>query len=212
MNFDSLEDYICDHIDEEPELLRQINREANLKILHGNMLSGHLQGRILKMLTMMVNPTKVLELGTFVGYSTLCFAEGLSEGGEVHTIEVNDELEDLIRSNISRSPYSDRIKLYVGDAMDLLDAFEHETFDLVFIDADKKTYWESYEKTLPLVKRGGFILADNTLWYGKVVEDIKSNDHATKAILRFNQKLKDDLRVEKVILPIRDGLTLIRKL
>ena len=212
MNFDSLEDYICNHIDEEPELLRQINREANLKILHGNMLSGHLQGRILKMLTMMVKPTKVLELGTFVGYSTLCFAEGLPEGGEVHTIEVNDELEDLIRYNISRSPYRDRVKLYVGDAMDWLDSFEPDTYDLIFIDADKKSYWESYEKSLPLLKKGGFIIADNTLWYSKVVEETKSNDHSTKGILRFNQKLKEDSRVEKVILPFRDGLTLIRKL
>ena len=142
----------------------------------------------------------------------MCFAEALSDGGEVHTIEVNDELEDIIRENFARSPFGNRIKLFIGDAVELLDHFEKETYELAFIDSDKKTYWETYEKTLPLIKKGGFIIADNTLWYGKVVESIKHNDHATKAIHQFNQKLKADKRIEKVILPVRDGLTLIRKL
>lgn len=212
MSFDSLEEYICSHIDDEPEYLYHIRREAHLNILYGNMLSGHLQGRILKMLTKMINPTKVLEIGTFVGYSTLCFAEALTDDGEVHTVEINDELEDVIISNFSRSPYGNRIKLHIGDAKELLGKFEDEFFELAFIDSDKKTYWETYEKVLPLIKKDGFIIVDNTLWYGKVAEPIKSNDRATNAILQFNQKITEDYRIEKVILPIRDGLTLIRKL
>ena len=212
MNFDSLEEYIVSHIDEEPELLKKIDREAHLKLIHGDMLSGHLQGRILKMFTQMIHPDKILEIGTFVGYSTLCFAEGLGENGEIHTIEIDDELEDLIRNNFSRSSYNDKIKLHIGDAVQIIEDFEPESFDLVFMDADKRLYLEYFEKVLPKVKSGGFIFADNTLWYGKVIEKVKSNDWATKAILDFNEKLAADKRVEKVILPVRDGITLIRKL
>lgn len=212
MIFDSLEEYIVSHIDEEPELLKKIYREAHLRFIHGDMLSGHLQGRMLKMFTQMIRPEKILEIGTFVGYSTLCFAEGLAENGEIHTIEIDDELEDLIRDNFSRSTYNDKIKLYIGDAAEIIENFDRENFDLVFIDADKRLYSEYFEKVLVRVKSGGFILADNTLWYGKVIEKVKSNDWATKAILDFNEKLAADKRVEKVILPIRDGLTLIRKI
>lgn len=212
MNFDSLEDYIVSHIDAEPELLKKIDREAHLRFIQGSMLSGHLQGRMLKMFTQMIRPKRILEIGTFVGYSTLCFAEGLDEDGEIHTVEIDDELEDLIRNNFSRSPYNNKIVLHIGDAAEITDTFEEESFDLVFIDANKRLYSEYFEKVLPKVSSGGFIFADNTLWHGKVIEEVKSNDWATKAILDFNEKLADDKRVEKVILPIRDGLTLIRKL
>ncbi len=211
MNFDSLEDYINDHIDAEPDLLKQINREAHVKILHGDMLSGHLQGRMLKMFTQMVQPQKILEIGTFVGYSTLCFAEALSDDAEIHTIEINDELEDIIRANFAKSQYNDQIKLYIGDAVDVMPQFEPMSFDLVFIDADKKKYREYYELILPTVRPGGFIIVDNTLWYGKVVAEVKSNDRSTQAILDFNEVIAHDNRIEKVILPVRDGLTIIRK-
>ncbi len=211
MNFDSLEDYIHDHIDAEPDLLKQINREAHVKILHGDMLSGHLQGRMLKMFTQMIQPRKILEIGTFVGYSTLCFAEALSEDAEIHTIEINDELEDIIRANFAKSQYNDQIKLYIGDAAGIIPQFDSLSFDLVFIDADKKKYREYYEMILPTVRPGGFIIVDNTLWYGKVVADVKSNDWSTQAILDFNEVIAHDTRVEKVILPVRDGITIIRK-
>ena len=211
MNFDSLEDYINDHIDAEPDLLKQINREAHVKILHGDMLSGHLQGRMLKMFTQMIQPQKILEIGTFVGYSTLCFAEALSDDAEIHTIEINDELEDIIRANFAKSQYNDQIKLYIGDAVDVMPQFEPMSFDLVFIDADKKKYREYYELILPTVRPGGFIIVDNTLWYGKVVAEVKSNDWSTQAILDFNEVIAHDNRIEKVILPVRDGLTIIRK-
>lgn len=211
MNFDSLEDYINDHIDAEPDLLKQINREAHVKILHGDMLSGHLQGRMLKMFTQMIQPQKILEIGTFVGYSTLCFAEALSDDAKIHTIEINDELEDIIRANFAKSQYNDQIKLYIGDAVDVMPQFEPMSFDLVFIDADKKKYREYYELILPTVRPGGFIIVDNTLWYGKVVAEVKSNDRSTQAILDFNEVIAHDNRIEKVILPVRDGLTIIRK-
>lgn len=208
---EKIEEYILSHIDAEPELLRKIDREAHVKLLHPRMASGHLQGRLLKILTQMIRPKRVLETGTFVGYSALCFAEGLEENGEVHTIEINDELEDYIRSNVEQSEFGDRIKLYIGDALQIIPGFEDESFDLAFIDADKESYWEYFETILPKIRKGGFILVDNTLWYGKVVEKVDGNDWQTKSVLVFNNKLAKDNRVEKVILPIRDGVTIIRK-
>ncbi|MDD3560341.1 O-methyltransferase [Petrimonas mucosa] len=206
-----LEEYILSHIDAEPDLLRRIERETHVRMLRSGMISGHLQGRLLTMLTRMIRPERVLEVGTFVGYSTLCFAEGLEDGGEVHTIEVDDELEDYIRSNFSQSEYGDRIKLFIGDALQIIPGLEDEGYGLAFIDADKESYWECFESILPKVKKGGFILADNTLWYGKVVEEVGSSDWATQGILKFNERVARDERVEKVILPIRDGITVIRK-
>ena len=206
-----IEEYILSHIDTEPELLRKIDREAHVKLLQTSMISGHLQGRFLKMLTQMIRPKRVLEIGTFVGYSALCFAEGLEENGEVHTIEIDDELEDYIRNNFSQSEYGNKITLHIGDALQLIPGFEDESFELAFIDADKESYWDYLETTLPKISKGGFILVDNTLWYGKVVEKVESNDWATQGILDLNQKLANDDRVEKVILPIRDGITVIRK-
>lgn len=208
---EKIEEYILSHIDAEPELLKQIDRDAHIKLLHAGMISGHLQGRLLKMLTQMIRPKRVLEIGTFVGYSALCFAEGLEENGEIHTIEINDELEDYIRRNFAQSEHRDKITLHIGNAMEIVSDFENESFDLAFIDADKEQYWENFETTLPKIRKGGFILVDNTLWYGKVVEKVESNDWATQGVLNFNEKLASDTRVEKVILPVRDGLTLIRK-
>jgi predicted O-methyltransferase YrrM len=206
-----LEEYILSHIDAEPEWLKKINRDAHVKLLLGNMTSGHLQGRFLKMIARMIRPKRALEIGTYVGYSALCFAEGLEEDGELHTIEIDDELEDRIRENFALSEYGNRIKLHIGDAMKIVPSFPDESFDLAFIDAGKEAYRDFYGATLPKIAKGGFILVDNTLWYGKVVEEVKSNDWATREILAFNRELADDNRVEKVILPLRDGLTLIRK-
>lgn len=209
---ESVEDYITEHIDREPDLLKQIDREAKLKLLHGNMISGHLQGRLLKMLVHMVRPNRVLEIGTFTGYSALCMAEALEEGATLHTIEIDDELEDIILENFKRSVFSDKIILHIGDANVISEQFENDYFDLVYMDGDKRDYWSYFENVLSKIKKGGFIIADNTLWYGKVVEPVKSNDWQTKGIIYFNNKLKSDERVEKVILPLRDGLTLIRKI
>ena len=206
-----LEEYILSHIDAEPGVLKKIDRDAHVKLLRTSMISGHLQGRFLKMLTQMIRPERILEIGTFIGYSTLCFAEGLEENAEVHTIEIDDELEGYIRSNFAQSEFGNKIKLHIGDALQIIPKFEEESFDLAFIDADKEQYWKYFETTLPKIRKGGFILVDNTLWYGKVVEEVESNDWATQGILEFNRKLANDDRVEKVILPIRDGVTIIRK-
>jgi predicted O-methyltransferase YrrM len=206
-----IEEYILSHIDPEPEVLKRIDRDAHVNILHGNMSSGHLQGRFLKMITRMIRPKRILEIGTFVGYSALCFAEGLEEGGELHTIEIDDELEDRIRDNLARSEYGNKITLHIGDALEILSCFQDESFDLAFIDAGKEAYWDYFSAIFPKIRKGGFIMVDNTLWYDKVVGEVKSGDWATRGILEFNRKLADDDRVEKVILPLRDGLTLVRK-
>ena len=207
-----LEDYIRAHIDAEPEYLAQLDRETHLKLLHPRMVSGHLQGRMLKMFVQMINPENVLELGTFSGYSAQCIAEGLlRKNARLHTIEINDEMEDFIRRVIEKSTFKERISLHIGDATKIIPTFADNFFDLAFIDADKRLYWEHYELIFPKIRKGGFILADNTLWSGKVLEEIANNDYQTKGILAFNEKLAQDHRVEKVILPIRDGMTLIRK-
>lgn len=211
MDENSLSDYIINHIDPEPDELKLISRSAQVKLLHGDMVSGHLQGRLLKMIAQMINPKQVLELGTFVGYSALCFAEALDEDGVVHTIEIDDELEDIIRENLSKSAYGNKVNLHIGDALSIIHSFDNENFELVFVDADKRLYWEYLEAILPKVVSGGFIIVDNTLWYGKVIETVKSNDWQTKAIIEFNDRLAKDSRVEKIILPLRDGITFIRK-
>lgn len=208
---DKIEEYILSHIDSEPEILKKIGRDAHVQMLQGNMSSGHLQGRFLTMITRMIRPKRVLEIGTFVGYSALCFAEALDQDGEIHTIEIDDELEERILSNFSLAEYGKKIQLHIGDALELISQFPPEYFNLAFIDAGKESYWDYYEAMLPKIQRGGFILVDNTLWYGKVVEEVKSNDWSTQGIITFNDKLLNDNSVEKVILPLRDGLTLIRK-
>lgn len=207
---DLLEQYIETHIDKEGELLKLLNRETHVYHLRPRMLSGHLQGRILKMICRMVRPHHILELGTFTGYSALCLAEALPPDGELHTIEIDDEIEAFTRSFFDRSPYAAQIHLHIGDAMDIVPEVDM-LFDLVFIDADKRLYPEYYNLVFDKVRPGGFILADNTLWDGKVVSEPHSKDAQTIGILRFNQMIAEDTRIEKVIVPLRDGLTLIWK-
>ena len=206
----TVEEYILSHIDEEGELLSTLNRDANVTLLRPRMLSGHLQGRILKMFCRMLRPKRVLEIGTYTGYATLCMAEGLEDDALIHTLEINDEMEDFIQKYITASPYKEKIKVHFGDAMQLIPQI-NDTFDMVFIDADKRLYSDYYDLIFPRVRPGGLILADNTLWDGKVVEDVHPSDKQTIGILSFNEKIKKDDRVEKVILPLRDGLTMIWK-
>jgi Predicted O-methyltransferase len=206
----NLEDYVLSHIDEEGEVLARLNRNAHVNLLRPRMLSGHLQGKILKMFVRMLQPKRILEIGTYTGYATICLAEGLSEG-KIHTIEKNDELEDFILKQFEESGYSDKINLHIGDAMNIIPQL-NETFDLVFIDADKRLYSKYYDLVFDKVSKGGVILADNTLWDGKVIEEVLPNDKQTLGILRFNDKIKEDKRIEKVIVPLRDGLTVIYKL
>lgn len=206
----SIEDYILQHIDPEGDYLYRLYRATNVHLLRGRMASGHLQGRLLKMLVHMIRPKNVLEVGTFSGYSAICMAEGLEEGGMVYTFEVNDEMEDFTRPWIEGSAVADRIKFIIGDAV--VEAPKLGiTFDMAFIDGDKRTYLETYEMALGVVRRGGFILADNTLWDGHVLETPAPADRQTQGIEDFNDFVVRDERVERVILPLRDGLTLIRK-
>jgi predicted O-methyltransferase YrrM len=205
-----IESYILSHSDEEGSLLAALNRDANVNLLRPRMLSGHLQGRILKMFCRMLKPKRVLEIGTYTGYATLCMAEALEKDAEIHTLEINDEMEDFIRKYVSQSPDKDKIKLYFGDAMEIIPAMD-ESFDLVFIDADKRLYSDYYDLIFDKLPAGALILADNTLWDGKVLEPLHPADKQTAGILAFNDKIKADQRVEKVILPLRDGLTMIWK-
>jgi len=206
----SLEDYILQHSDSEPAYLTKISRDTHVKLLNPRMVSGHLQGRVLSMLCKMIQPHKALEIGTFTGYSALCIAEALTDEDVLHTIEIDDELEDLILENFAGSEHGHRIKLHIGNALEIIPTL-NEVFDLVFIDADKREYTAYFEAVFPKLRNGGFILADNTLWNGKVVTQAKSNDKQTMEILRFNDLIASDDRIEKVILPLRDGLTIIRK-
>jgi predicted O-methyltransferase YrrM len=207
----TLDEYIAQHIEPEPEYLYRLWRATNIHMLHGRMASGHLQGRLLKMLVRMIRPQNILEVGTFSGYSALCMAEGLDDGGMVYTFEINDEQEDFTRPWIEGSPFADRIRFIIGDAN--IEAPKLGiTFDMAFIDGDKRTYRDTYEMALTLLRPGGFILADNTLWDGHVVDHAYDRDAQTRGIETFNDYLMHDKRVEQVILPLRDGLTLIRKL
>ena len=206
----NLDEYISKHSDVEPEYLAKINRATHVKLINPRMCSGHLQGRVLSMFCHMIQPNRILELGTFTGYSALCMAEALPEEGVLHTIECDDELEDFILQNFAGSEYADKIQLHIGDALTEIEKL-NETFDLVFIDADKREYLDYYEAVLPKLRRGGYILADNTLWDGKVLKAVEPNDKQTIEIMRFNDFVATDPRVEKVILPLRDGLTVIRK-
>ena len=206
----TIEEYILNHIDEEPAYLAAINRNTWVRQMNPRMCSGHLQGRVLSMIARMIQPQQILEVGTFTGYSALCFAEALTENGCVDTIEMDDELEDFIRDNFRNSPYENKINLYIGDALAIIPLLE-KMYDLVFLDAEKSQYTRYYDAVFPKVKNGGYILADNTIWDGKVTQNVLSNDLKTREIIRFNDLIKADSRVEKVILPLRDGLTIIRK-
>jgi len=205
-----LEQYILEHSEQESDLLKELNRETNVHIYHPRMLSGHLQGSILKMLTCMLKPQNILEIGTYTGYSALCFAEGLSPEGKIHTIEINDELEDFIKQYVNKSENKDKIILHFGDALKIIPTLNLK-FDLVFIDADKKQYIEYYKIVFDKVKEGGYIIADNVLWSGKVSENYNDTDEQTRGIIDFNNFVQNDKRVFNVIFPIRDGLMVIKK-
>ncbi len=216
----TLDEYIEQMSSPENEALAQITRHTNVHILNPHMLSGQVQGRVLAMLSKMIRPARILELGTFTGYSALCLAEGLSPNGKLLTIEHNDELESTIRHNLSLSPLGEKIDLVIGDAVDILHQLvlqngsqaENSMFDLVFIDADKRQYCEYLDMVYPLVKTGGWILADNVLWDGHIIDPAYDKDKQTQGLKAFNEKVKNDYRFEQVILPLRDGLTLIHKI
>lgn len=207
----ALDRYISEHIDPQPRHLAQIERLTNIRLVNGRMCSGHLQGRILKMLVGMIRPHRILELGTFSGFSALSMAEALGNEDTIDTVEVNDELEDFIRENLDASPHGKKITLHIGDAMKTAASFEKESFDLVFLDADKRRYPAYYPLCLSLLRPGGYLIADNTLWDGHVADPAKARDPQTRGIMEFNDIVAGDSSVEKVILPVRDGLTLIRK-
>ncbi len=206
-----LENYIIEHSEPESQLLQKLTHEANVKLLHPHMLSGHIQGRLLSMLVAMIKPKRILELGTYVGYSAICLAENLPEDGKLITIDIDDEIEDMAREYINASPSASKIEFIVADALKWLEECE-ETFDLIFIDANKRHYIEYYNAVFDKLTPGGFILADNTLWGGKVVEKVANNDYQTKGLLAFNDYLNTQQdKISYFILPLRDGLTFIQK-
>ena len=207
---EALSEYADRHTSDEPAALKELNRETHAKVLMPRMLSGHLQGRLLSLISHMIRPKLVLEIGTYTGYSAICFAEGLQQGGMVHTIDINDELEPLIKRYIEKSGMKDKITTHFGDAKIILPSLTGP-FDLVFIDADKFNYSVYYDLVFDKVKTGGIILADNVLWSGKVLEDQTNKDKDTSALIEFNKKIQADSRVENVMLTIRDGLLAIRK-
>ncbi|KXB79905.1 O-methyltransferase [Prevotella amnii] len=207
---DALDKYINRHIDAEGDYLHRLYRATNIHTLHGRMASGHLQGRLLKLLVRMIRPKRIIEVGTFSGYSALCMAEGLEEGSKIITFEINDEMEDFTRPWIENSAYADKIDFRIGNAIaeaPLLGVM----FDMAFIDGDKRTYIETYRALFPIINSGGYIIADNTLWNGHVIDHAYDHDKQTIGIREFNDMIAKDERIEKVILPIRDGLTVIRK-
>ena len=204
-----LDEYVLSHSDAEPEYLYRLWRATNVHMLHGRMASGHLQGRLLKMFVKMVNPQNIIEVGTFSGYSALCMAEGLSEHGHLYTFEINDEQEPFTRKWIENSPWADKITFIIGDAATEAKKIG-KSFDFAFMDGDKRTYVETYESLLSLMNKGAFMLADNTLWDGHVTDAEYDKDQQTVGIRRFNDYIAADKRVEKVLLPLRDGLTMIR--
>lgn len=207
---DELEEYCLKHTSKESNLLEQIDRDTNAKVLNPRMLSGHLQGRFLAMISKMINPTRILEIGTYTGYSAICLAEGLAEGGKLTTIEKNAELENLIRINLSQSSVSNKVELIIGNALTIIPELK-EQYQLVFIDADKENYSTYFEMVWKKLPSGGFVLADNVLWSGKVVEPTVAGDVDTVNIKMFNEKVVNNSEAECVLLPVRDGLMLIRK-
>lgn len=207
---EELDDYVVAHSENEPELLQQLSRETYQKILQPRMLSGHYQGRILSILSKLIQPKHVLEIGTYTGYSALCIAEGLAPNGEIHTIDINEELFDFQRKYFDKSNYGKQIIQYLGNALDIIPKLD-KTFDLVFIDADKPNYSNYYNAVVDKLNQGGVILSDNVLWSGKVIEPLKPDDLSTKALIAYNALLKKDERVETIVLPIRDGLTISRR-
>lgn len=204
-----LEDYVEQHSENEPELLAALNKETYQKILLPRMLSGHFQGRVLSMLSKLIRPINILEIGTYTGYSALCLCEGMQENGVLHTIDIKEELVDFQRKHFDKSPWGKQIVQHLGEAIDIIPTLDIK-FDLVFIDADKENYLNYFELIVPRMNKGGIILSDNVLWSGKVLEPLNPKDKSTKILLEYNQRLKEDPRVETVLLPIRDGLTVSR--
>jgi predicted O-methyltransferase YrrM len=205
-----LEDYILAHTETEEQILKDLSRETHVKMLRPRMLSGHMQGKFLKMICQMMNPKRILEIGTYTGYSAISMAMGTSDDCEIHTIDCNDELEHFTRKFIQQSGHEQRITFHIGEALEIIPQLEGE-FDMVFIDADKRQYVEYFEAIYPKLKQGGFILADDVLWDGKVLEEVESKDKQTQGILAFNDFIQQDERVENLMLPIRHGLMMIRK-
>ncbi|TGD57748.1 O-methyltransferase [Flavobacterium humi] len=208
---DDLEEYIEQHSEKEPELLAQLNKETYQKILLPRMLSGHFQGRVLSMISKLARPVNILEIGTYTGYAALCLCEGMQENGQLHTIDIKEELIDFQRKYFDRSPWGNQIVQHLGQAVDIIPGLDMK-FDLVFIDADKENYINYFHMIVPKMNKGGIILSDNVLWSGKVVQPLAPNDLSTKILLEYNRLLKEDPRVETVLLPIRDGLTVSRVL
>lgn len=208
---DALENYIKDNSENEPKLLRELTRETHLKVIQPRMITGHFQGRFLSMLSKLIHPKNILEIGTYTGYSAICLAEGLQKDGELHTIDINEELTLLQRKYFDKSSYGKQIVQHTGDAVEIIPEL-NMVFDLIFIDAEKKSYDTYFEAAIQKTKSGSIILSDNVLWSGKVVEPLDPKDKATKVLLDYNKKLKEDPRIETVLLPIRDGLTLCRVL
>lgn len=207
---EDLDTYVVNHSEQEPELLQQLTRETYQKILQPIMLSGPYQGRVLSMISKLINPKSILELGTFTGYSTLCLAEGLRHDGKIHTIDINEELVDFQRKYFDKSGFGEQIIQHTGNAIDIIPQLD-QMFDLVFIDADKPNYSKYFHLIIDKIKLGGIILSDNVLWHGKVVKPVGEKDISTKAVIDYNTLLKNDHRIETVLLPIRDGLTISRK-
>jgi len=208
---EELENYVAQHSEDEPQLLAELNRETHLKVLQPRMLSGHFQGRVLSMLSKIINPKHILEIGTYTGYATLCLAEGLSSDGTIDTVDNNEELVDFQRKYFDKSSFGSQIVQHLGNALEIIPTL-NKKYDLVFIDADKENYINYFNMVVPMISKGGIILSDNVLWSGKVLQEVKANDKSTKTLLEYNQLLKNDPRVETVLLPIRDGLTVSRVL
>jgi predicted O-methyltransferase YrrM len=209
---EALDHYVVKHSEDEPELLQQLNRETYQKILQPRMLSGHYQGRVLSMISKLVHPKNILEIGTYTGYSALCLAEGMQKDGELHTIDINEELIDFQRKYFDKSEYGNQIFQHLGNALEIIPKL-NKTFDLIFIDADKENYCNYFDCIIDKLNTGGIILSDNVLWSGKILDTkFKKDDISTPALIKYNKLLKDDKRVETVLLPIRDGLTISRKL
>jgi predicted O-methyltransferase YrrM len=206
---EALEDYVALHSENEPELLARLNKETHQKILQPRMLSGHFQGRVLSMFSKLIRPQHILEIGTYTGYAALCLAEGLPENGTLDTIDNNEELVDFQKKYFDQSPWAHQIQQHLGNALEIIPSL-NKKFDLVFIDADKENYINYFHMIVPMMNKGGVILSDNVLWSGKVLEEVKANDKSTKVLLEYNELLKNDPRVETVLLPIRDGLTMSR--
>lgn len=204
-----LEDYVAFHSENEPKLLEDLNKETHQKIMQPRMLSGHFQGRVLSMLSKIINPKNILEIGTYTGYATLCLAEGMQKQGVLHTIDINEELADFQKKYFDLSPWKDQIVQHLGNATEIIPTLDTK-FDLVFIDADKDNYVTYFNQIVPIMNKGGIILSDNVLWSGKVLDELKPNDLSTKVLKEYNLLLKEDPRVETVLLPIRDGLTVSR--